>query len=398
MKKRFVLVLALILMVSATLFAADEKKAPAVKFSGWGKFGYKFTFADDNGSAAEWKSPEGRLNFHITDGEGMWDLTFKNLTKFSGDYGITVGAYVSLSKAMKQYMDIDTKDFSFGYGIGASTSNDVLSVYSDASGNDYDDVYASNGGQVMYFDGAYAKIAKFKLAFSPVYTTASASGDKTSSATIGASATFAPVEGVGVGVGYVNKGGFDYMDGLTYKSTGASFKFVYDNLLNATVNVDIAKLADLKFKLALSANEIFGNKGQEVFYAAGKATGATADNDDNYNFASCELAGGVDACDAFAEFGMLSSNKDDFDNVYYLYVQANLNMVKNLPIDIYFENPNMAADDFTCKVGADIGYKMGSAAYNLNAEYQNKYYSGLTNSDGDKVGSFAITPSVKISF
>jgi len=369
MKKRFVLVLALVLMVASVAFAAD------VKFSGWGKFGYNFYFAQDHMGEADAykrtsKGAEGRVKFTLGDADGLWLLTVKEdnyagKKSFSADYGIGMQAYVSLSKALKKFSNVDTGDFSFGYGIGDSTSNDVLSVYQNYTGNDYDDTYAGNGGQMMYIDGAYGKLVQFKFAASP---------EKTSTAShtaFAASAIITPVDGIGFAVGYANNGSNDYIS-----SNGV----VYENLLDGMVNVDIAKLAGLDFKLSLSAMDTFMPK---------------TDSYDAQNILLAQLAGGTDTISAYMEYVMYN---DGSSTNHDLYIEADFNLVKNLSLDAYFQDPDLGADNFMFDIGGDVGYTMGSVKYNLNMQYNNKYNSKYKNNNGDSVGCFSLTPSVKVSF
>jgi hypothetical protein len=74
MKKKFVLVLALVLLVATTAaFAGD------VNFSGRARAGYVFKFTD-SGTAITAKYPtEAKINFVVADADGLWTITYKTI-------------------------------------------------------------------------------------------------------------------------------------------------------------------------------------------------------------------------------------------------------------------------------------------------------------------------------
>ncbi|MFA6891145.1 MAG: hypothetical protein WCQ66_03570, partial [Sphaerochaetaceae bacterium] len=131
MKKKFVLVLALVLMVAtAAAFAGS------VNFSGRVRAGYVFTFGSTNTITPKY-NPEGKINFVVADSDGLWTITYKSVGDTFGSnekFGANITADVTKALAKN---GIAVGDLSLKYSIGSNWSSG-LTAYSDPNGNGYD--------------------------------------------------------------------------------------------------------------------------------------------------------------------------------------------------------------------------------------------------------------------
>mgnify|MGYP001396224958 CR=1 FL=1 len=359
MKKKFVLVLALVLLVASTAFAGD------VKFSGRVRQGYVFRFYT-NGDAAKITSKrvkEGKLTFKVEDADGLWSLNFGDLngTLDSNDK-LAANASISLSKAMEK-AGVDMKDWSIALGIGNTGADTGLRAYNDVNGNGYDK-FKNNGTYSADVTVGYGKMVSVKVSADPVTVKNDTTENKRSFAV---TALVTPVDGVKVAAGY----GYNFVGGATTTAAPVTAK----NAIYGAVTVDIAKLASMKdFNLKVSAWDQY----------AFKDTSTTPETEAK-NWMQANIALGTAKVSGYVEYSI-------FNKVQNLNVTANFNVVKNMGLDAYFDLGTMNdADEMTWDIGGDVSYTFGGVVYSLNAEYDHA-------KKGSDKHSFALTPAVAISF
>jgi len=212
MKKKFVLTLALVLMVAATLVAATP-----LEVSGTFKAGYAFQFG--NGAVAPKFADDSKAEL-VADFTGdFWKVSLGSADYAAGeDKSVTAEAEIYLDKALAEE-GVDMGDVSLTLHAGSGVGTDAPSVFGDA-GDFATGVSAAATGAFGLTIG-YAELVDVYFAMFP---------DKNAAMVIGA--TVSPLEGVDVAVGFATK------------ATAQ---------LTASVAADIAALADLDFDLAVSA-------------------------------------------------------------------------------------------------------------------------------------------------
>jgi hypothetical protein len=341
MKKKFVLVLALVLIVATTVaFAGD------IKFSGRVRQGYTFTFQNVNGTAstsvAQKRPKEGKLAIKVSDADGLWTLSFADVPgKLDSDDTFAASASVDLSKALAA-TGVDLGDVSVAYTIGNNTADTVLNTYADGSSKHYQRIN-TNGKMVSTVTVGYGSLVSVKLAADPT----------TTNKTFAASSIITPVDGVKFSVAYGNN--------VKIQNDVAA-----KNAIGGDANIDMAKLAGLGFKCAVSGGASYGI-------------------DEKNLVAFAQVSGGVDAVDGFVEYAYTVQKAN------YVKAQVNFNMVDGLGIDAYAELPDLAKiSDNALTVGGDVSYTLGGVSYSLNVE---NGYTATT-----KTNVFTITPAVAISF
>lgn len=381
MKKAIVLSAAL-LLAGAALFAADDKK-PAVKFSGRIRVGYNFQFGDTD-KITDKKNPEGRLNLGVADADGLWTITFDTTdvtdkgSKQVGfsDHYVRARATVALDKALKG-AGVDLGDVSLSLFGGYNDYYKTANVYKDGD-------YADNGYDRMELnvpsDSAQASIVGAKVGYGKlvnVEVAAAPYNDNKTENTHGFSvaATSTPYDGVAVGVAY----GHNVRLGKDNIEGGA----IYNNGLSATTFVDVAKLAKQDdFKLAVAGSFLYGFEDDDL-------------KQDALLQGMGRVSGGIDLVDGYVEYAYTTVDHDDKYERQYLRAQANLNVVKGLALDVYYQDSDLTdeakKDDF--EVGAESCYTFGKVDYHLDV----KYVAGKNDANKDD-NNFVITPWIQIAF
>ncbi|MFA6775783.1 MAG: hypothetical protein WCR76_05900 [Sphaerochaetaceae bacterium] len=333
MKKKFVLVLALVLMVAtAAAFAGS------VNFSGRVRAGYVFTFGSTNTITPKY-NPEGKINFVVADSDGLWTITYKSVGDTFGSnekFGANITADVTKALAKN---GIAVGDLSLKYSIGSNWSSG-LTAYSDPNGNGYD---------VMDLASTYA--SSVTVGYGDLVTM-KAIVDPTISKTYSVTALFDLADyGVKASIGYGNNVKDD-CDAATIVTADGAFI--------ASATVDIAKLANLDFKLSASAFEEY----------------AVADEK---NYMQANVMGGTDKVNGWVEYRQ-------WDQTKLLNVKAVFNMIENGGFDAYGNITKLSDAGNNWNVGADLYYTLGGITYNLNGQY------GLANG----TATFAVTPKATI--
>lgn len=230
----------------------------------------------------------------------------------------------------------------------------ALSAYNDPTGNEYFKL-KNNGKESIQFAANYGSLVKFNVAFDPT----NAGGSTVASALV------APVNGVSVGAGYAYNGYFN--DSFApVDAAGKSLGFTGKNMVGVSALVDVAKLADLDFKLAVSAYD-----------------NILLEKDANVNSFAANVSAGVDMVDGFVEF-VMNNQKDN--NKFGLNTCINLNVVENLALDAYFNIGDFSDVSKSYNIGADASYDLSGVTFALNADY----------AASDKV--YSVTPKMIIVF
>ena len=371
MKKAIVLGAAM-LLAGAAAFAAD------VKFSGRIRVGYNFQFGDTDKTTLK-KNPEGRMNLTIADPDSLWTITFdaaKTTTVTSGKTGETAGfsdhyyrakATIALDKALKG-AGVDLGDVSLKAFGGYYDFYETKNAYNDNpySDNDVDRMELNVATQsaeasIVGATVGYGKLVSVEAVSAPV----SDSGVGTAFAF---TATSTPVDGVQVGAGY----------GHNVRLSKGWASLTYNDALSVSANADIAKLIkNDKFSLGAAGEFLYGFEDSD-------------DNLDAFFQVLGRVNGGVEKVDGYVEYGFAKVDADGADPAHYMRAQANLNLVKGLGLDVYYQDYDLTneneKDDF--EVGAESSYTFGGVTYHLDVAY-------LAEKDDNNV---KITPWVQIAF
>ena len=308
MKKKFVLTLALVLMVAASLMAATP-----IEVSGDFYAGYVFTLTDPksiglDGTAAM----EGEI-YNVSFTGDFFKVTFDELV-FDDAQSSPATAYMYLDKALAA-QGVDMGDISLTAAIGYMTTLDLTDVYSDS--ND----------AVVELAMASTYPTKITLGYSDLVTIeaglAVSDWDNTDKP-IMIGAKFMPVDGVKAAVGYTNVTASGNKGGMT-----------------ASALVDVAALADLDFGLTASAITVFDfNTKVNKLYGEVKAT--------------------IEDITAWAEYQLIDETSNVIAKVAYSGIE-NLGMYAKLKLA---DLSNVAT---TIEAGAD--YMLGGVDYALDASY-----------------------------
>jgi len=334
--KKALTICAVLLLVSATLFAAPT-------FSGRFRQGYTFKFADSKTTVDPWKNYEAKLAMKFADENGIWEIAFGNdgdgKASFDSNDKWGANATVDVTKALAT-KGVDLGEFSLKTSFGANTAMTALSAYVDNNGSELYKL-RNNGKATAQLSIGYGSLVTANIAVDP--TNAGRS--------LVASIKTTPVEGVTAAAAYA------------YKGTINNKAIAAKNVAGASVDINVQKLAKLVFKLGVTAydNVAFG--------------------DTTINAFAANIYGGIDAVDGYAEIVMKNADKTTVG----LNVGVNFNVVTDLGLDAYLSIADFsAASEFT--VGGDVSYKLAGVELALNAEYANK----------DK--AFSLTPKMIIVF
>jgi hypothetical protein len=365
MKKAIVLGAAM-LLAGAAAFAAD------VKFSGRIRVGYTFQFGDTDQTTLK-KNPEGRMNLTIADPDSLWTITFdaaKNGSTETGgfsDHYYRAKATIALDKALKG-AGVDLGDVSLKAFGGYYDFYETKNAYNDNpySDNDVDrmDLNVATQSAEASIVGAtvgYGKLVSVEAVSAPV----SNSGVGTAFAF---TATSTPVDGVQVGAGY----------GHNVRLSKGWANLTYNDALSVSANADIAKLIkNDKFSLGAAGEFLYGFEDSD-------------DNLDAFFQVLGRVNGGVEKVDGYVEYGFAKVDADGADPLHYMRAQANLNLVKGLGLDVYYQDKDLTnekkEDDF--EIGAEAVYTFGGVDYHLDVAY-------VAKKDND---NFKITPWIQIAF
>ena len=357
--KKILTILAVALLACTTVFAA-------VNFSGSSTIGYMFNYGDtpDTWQQLFWgddgdDTNPNSLNLSISDDNGIWSVGFRagitaNEKVGDEDAGSDAqGATLGNSGSMGGNVTIDfakligLEDWTLNAGMIGNDRYTTLRAYSNQSGNNFDRIRTAANSYVAWLGVGYGGFVQAQVAVDPGLNGGN-DDDIVTTSDILASALVTPLSGLEVSVDYAWKG-------------EAKGKF------GAAVDANIGTLAGLDFDLGVSAAYVMDINAEEHQVAA-------------------TVYGGVDVVDLAVEYAYT------FDAAHYLYVGANLNVVENMLLDVYFGANDVTdfANEFF--VGGDIGYTISGMTFKLGVEYA---AAGSYNYD---LSGLNIVPSVSFSW
>ncbi len=214
MKKKFVLTLALVLMVAVTLTAATP-----LEVSGSFKAGYKLTFDPFKVAQADLATGYQAQTAKIAVAGDFWKVSL-DAVNFTNKKDIKATADIYLSKALAEE-GVDMGDVALTLHMGG-VSKDAPSVFADKGGLS-SGLSATSANLALTL--GYADMVE-------IYFAADPSTDPVNMV-VGVSAD--PVDGVSAAFGFTNNG----------------------NGIIASAKADIKKLADLDFDLAVTLEDIY---------------------------------------------------------------------------------------------------------------------------------------------
>ena len=350
MKKVLVSLLVLALAMTS-VFAA-------VNFSGEFVGGYAFNVNENGDFKAQIYGQDkentntAKFNVGFADEEGVWSGALES------DLNADDRLLGDLTVDMMKLFDADS-DISLSLGIAAMDEQAVLRAYSNQSGNNFDRIRTDEVGLWANVTVGYGDLVKVQVAGSPETekptedTTVVGGGDVTISALVN------PLDGLKISAGWVLKG-----DGQNGSGT--------DGAITAAADVNVASLVGLNFDLGASASYIYG-----FADAAAQEIAAT-------------VYGGVDLVSAYVEY---AANITDAKTTHYLVAGADLNVVENMLLDVYFGSDDLENFGDTFFVGGDIGYTVKTVTFQIGLEYA----AGAKGFNYENNG-FTVAPSVKVAF
>ena len=317
MKKKFVLTLALVLMVAVTASAFP------LEVTGAFKAGYTLTFNPNSIVALD--TTELDINGLSVSGD-FWKVGFDGgAISFDSDASNAATLSIYLDKALAE-QGMDMGDLAITLTIGNKADLGGLSAYSNT--RDKLTGLKMNSKAV----GAYASAVQVDYGtMVSVYAGADIAAFDTANKAIILSAKVAPVDGVKAAVEYTN---FDTNDTA---GKGA---------IAGSVAVDVKALADLDFGLTVSAYDVYlmGDKTNKLYLEAKTV---------------------IEDITAWAEYRILDKQND-------LYAKVSYAGIENVGLSAFVQ-----LDDITDSLGAGLkttvgggaNYMMGGVTYALDAEY-----------------------------
>ena len=327
MKKVLVSLLVLALAMTS-VFAA-------VNFGGEFVGGYNFNYNND-----EWTShimgQDGtgshttKLNLSFADENGLWKVTTEG--EMVADKRLAGDISIDMMKLFNAESDV-----SVNLGLAMNDEQSVLRAYSNQSGKNFDRIRTAANGLWANVNVAYGNLVQVQVAGAPEFTSAAddEAGIDGEGGDLVISALTNPLDGLKVSAGWVLKG-----DGQNGSGNDGAF--------TAAADVNVGTLAGLNFDLGVSASYIIG-------FADGAAQTIAA-----------TVYGGVDVVDGYVEY---SANITDAATKHYLVAGANLNVVENMILDVFFGATDLENFGDTVFVGGDIGYTLQNVTFKLGVEY-----------------------------
>ncbi|MDT4763213.1 hypothetical protein [Sphaerochaeta sp. PS] len=314
MKKKFVLTLALVLMVAATIVAAP------VTLTGSFKAGY--TITTNPNAIAALDATEFDIDGLALTGD-FWKLAVADgPLSFDDDATNTGTLTIYLDKALAA-QGTDMGDLTLALSIGNKGTVSGLHVYTDPNGTVGDKGYRvrQKGSYSTEAVVGYGSMVTASLSFDPT--------DSTNNP-FQISAKTTPVDGVSAAVAYTN-----YAENKWASTIDA------DGAFGGSVAVDVAALAGLDFGLSASAIDTYF-LGQEK----------------NYMLAG--LKASYEDIAAYTEYQL-------FDGTSNLIAKASYSGIEN--VGMYAKLTLNDLSDIKTVIGAGASYKMGGVTYALDGDY-----------------------------
>ena len=358
MKKKFVLVLALVLMAAVAVTAAP------VTLTGSFKAGYKFSFP---GVVAS-NTPEINTDGLALTGD-FWKVgVASDLFTFGDNNAVKGTLTVYLDKALAAN-GVDMGDVTATFAIGNSDVMSGPTVYTDPNGTVSDNSYKVRmaGTYSSALTLGYGTIGSVYFAFSPVKTVASspvavatADGSVAGRTPIVIGATVNPIDGVSAAVAFTDyaQKKFDKIADPTDADADKIATYDTKGAIGGSVALDVAKLVSTDFALSVSAQDI---------YYLGQAK----------NYLLAAVSGGVGDVSAYAEYQLFDQTSNVIAKVSYSGIK-NASMYAKLSLN--------DLSSISTEVSAGASYAMGGVTYALDGTYKST----------GKV--FELTPSMKVTF
>nr|WP_319474445.1 hypothetical protein [uncultured Sphaerochaeta sp.] len=316
MKKKFVLTLALVLMVAGTLVAATP-----IEVSGTFKTGYTFSF-NPNGITQVEDDTEAKLATNVAFTGDFWKVSLKagEDVLFDDEYKVDAKAELYLDKALAE-QGMDMGDLALTLHVGSGVGTGALSVLADEA------EFRDGLGIKFTSDDNFGVTVKYS---DMVEVYASVDPTDTANYPMVLSAKLMPVDGVSAAVGYSND--FNGGNGLAVSAKG-----------------DVAALVDLDFALAAT--------GEFLMDVTNETSMITADVVGEYE--------GI---------GLWVAFQNDHANVNKLAAKASYSTtVEDFDVSASFKAEMLDLSDIanntTYTVEAGAKYAMGGATYALDAKY-----------------------------
>jgi hypothetical protein len=341
MKKKFVLTLALVLVVAGTLVAATP-----IEVSGTFDYGYDFVITDeldvdDTGDAGELVT--------LLDFTGdFWKVSLDATNvRYDDEHEVTATAEIYLDKALAAE-GIDMGDLAVTLHVGNSVGDGYPSVLADK--NDYVGDYLGTGTLDLNLAMAGAnKNFGVTVKYADMVEVYASADPTLATPPMVIGAKVMPLDGIEVAAGFTN-----------------AFLASERNALAVSANVDVAALAGLDFELATTGEVLMDLEAEEQLITA-------------------DVAASYIGIGLWAAYQMDTSLDDSRMAVEVSYETAvqNFNLSASFNTDLgWFDDDE--DQEYTIAAGAD--YAMGGVTYALAAEY------------AIEAETFTITPSVSISF
>ena len=358
--KKILTILAVALLACTTVFAA-------VNFSGSSTIGYQINYDADKWSQLFYgddgdDTDPNTLNLSISDDNGIWSVGFRAGIQSSANKGATLGDTGSMggNVTIDFAKLIGLEDWTLNAGMIGNDRYTTLRAYSNQSGNSFDRIRSAANSYVAWLGVGYGGFVQAQVAVDPGLNGGNDDKIITRSDVL-ASALITPINGLEVSVDYAWKG-----EDVPDSKPDATNPDGDNGMFGAAVDANIGTLAGLDFSLGVSAAYLYNfDEGHQV---------------------AATVYGGVDVVDLAVEYAYTLAEK------HYLYVGANLNVVKNMLLDVYFGANDVTdfANEFF--VGGDIGYTISGMTFKLGVEY------AAADSYNYDLSGLNIVPSVSFSW
>ena len=309
-----------------------------------------------------------KLNVGISDDAGIWSGSLKGElvadSRLEGNITVDFG---------KLFLGEDS-DIAIKLGATANGRVAGLNAFNNASGLNTSRIRTNEKGLWFALNVAYGSYVEVQVAGGPKLYFPKADSETAWAVDDGdflASAIVRPIDGLAVSLGYVLNG-----EGkMIYTPDGGK------GALNAAVDANISKLANLDFDLGVSAAYKIGFENK-------------------YNAVVAAVYGGVDVVDVAIEYGLGIPENGSLKNV--LYAGVDLNVVENLLLNVYAGSTDFSTKD-TFYVGGNVGYTVSGITLNANLQYAGAAanMSGIGGDIGEgavKATGFSITPSISVAW
>jgi hypothetical protein len=316
MKKKFVLTLALVLMVAVTLTAAKP-----LEVSGSFKAGYKFTFDAAKTAPTVVKDHKATIDASFTG--DFWKVSITGTPTYGADKGVEATAEIYLDKALKEE-GVDMGDVSLTLHAGTSVAKGAYTQLADLADFREDIGVAMDTADNFGLTVGYADLVKVFFAAFPGTGFPMVVG-----------ATVNPLDGVAVSAGFSN----DWtMDGAIAPAKA----------LTASAKVDVKKLADLDFGLTAT--------GEYLLDVDNKVSLINADVAGDYEGIGLWVAYNTDL--TLHKLATKASYKTEIDNF-------------TVGAGVKFSSTDLAdiANKYEIDIDASASYKLGGATYALALGY-----------------------------